>query len=466
MSNTQTQDPLPRIEDFRSDLTPDEIRVAEAHNTRAIAMQAYLQAFPAWLHMRQLTEFIQGRPYMAPGECPLGGWFLVRKLSDPKTATVSPNVDTLYGASYLLLDKQGPVVLTVPPIPDRYYSVALHDAYFNLFAVVSPRRFGNQGGCYLIVPPDWGGQPPAGIDDVFVSPTASVCILQRIFTRDESEFAALHKLQDAIRLIPLERWGTRDESFPLVDLSAYDIQAMRAVRDPLRYFELMNFYTGENPPPADETALAELFKTAGVGPGAQLPDAPDLRAAIGQGAADAQAIINARLSSGSLRNGWRVPDPASGLAGPYLLRRAVIQATQMGIFPLEEAMYFFAFRDGENRPLHGSHSYTLTFSNGGLPPLHEYGFWSLTMYNEVSLLAANPLHRYILRPDSPGLAFGLDGSLTLHIQHDQPQGAPEANWLPAPAGAFNVALRTYQPQEAIVQGAWFPPAIVRVNQEG
>ena len=29
-------------------------------------MQAYLQAFPAFLHMRQLTEFIQGRKYFAP----------------------------------------------------------------------------------------------------------------------------------------------------------------------------------------------------------------------------------------------------------------------------------------------------------------------------------------------------------------------------------------------------------------
>ena len=111
---------LPRIEDFRSDLSPEEIRAAEAQNAAPIAMQAYLQDFPAWLHMRQLTEFIQGRQYMAPDECPLGGWFLIRKLSDPKTNTVSPNVDTLYGASYVLLDKQGPVVLTVPPIPGPF----------------------------------------------------------------------------------------------------------------------------------------------------------------------------------------------------------------------------------------------------------------------------------------------------------------------------------------------------------
>ena len=111
MTDPQPLDQLPRIEDFRADYTREQILSAEALNTRAIAMQAYLQAFPAFLHMRQLTEFIQGRQYFAPTECPLGGWVLMRELATPKTTTVSPNVDTLYGASYLLLDQQGPVVL-------------------------------------------------------------------------------------------------------------------------------------------------------------------------------------------------------------------------------------------------------------------------------------------------------------------------------------------------------------------
>ena len=146
---------LPRIEDFQTDYTAEQIHAAELRNIRAIAMQAYLQAFPAFLHLRQLTEFIQGRKYFAPDECPLGGWVLMRELATPKTTTVSPNVDTLYGASYLLLNEQGPIVLSVPPIPDRYYSVAILDAYFNNFAIVSPRTFGNAGGNYLLMPPGW-----------------------------------------------------------------------------------------------------------------------------------------------------------------------------------------------------------------------------------------------------------------------------------------------------------------------
>ena len=252
-------------------------------------MQAYLYNFPAFLSLRQLTEFIQGRQYFAPEECPLGGWFLVREFSTPKTATVSPNVDTLYGASYVLLDEQGPVVLSVPPIPGRYYSIQLTDAYYVDFAVVSPRTFGNDGGNYLIVPRGWNGQTPDGIKAVLVSSTSLVCLVQRIFAHDESEFKTLHALQDAIRLTPLDQWGQPNARFPRLDLSAYAIPAMRMTRDPLKFFEYMNFYTEKNPPPASDAGLATLFKTAGVGPGSQLPTDPAQQAAIRQGAADAQA---------------------------------------------------------------------------------------------------------------------------------------------------------------------------------
>ena len=81
-------------------------------------------------------------------------------------------------------------------------------------------------------------------------------------------------------------------------------------------------------------------------------------------------------------------------------------------------------RDGENNLLNGSHRYTLTFPAGQLPPLHPLGFWSLTMYNESFLLVDNPLNRYIIRPDQPGLTYAPDGSLTLYLQAEKPAGVP------------------------------------------
>ena len=463
MSITNPNKELPLIEDYRADLAPGEIRAAAVANTRSIAMQAYLHAFPAFLHMRQLTEFIQGRRYMAPGENPLGGWFLMRKLADTSTTTVSPNVDTLYGATYLFLDQQGPMVLSVPAISDRYYSVALLDAYFNNFAIISPRTYAEGLGNYLVVPPGWQGEAPGGIKEVLQSPTPIINLFQRIYTRNEAEYPVLHALQDSIRLTSLAHWGNAQVEVPPADLSPYEIQGMRLTRDPLKFFEYTNYYTGVNPPPAEDAGLMALFQTAGVGPGSRLPEDPQLREAIAQGAADAQAAINARITAGPYRNGWTVPDPEIGQPGPHILSRASCQLTQLGAFPQQEAIYFFALHDVENNRLNGANSYTITFAKGQLPPLNPHGFWSLTMYNEVFLLVKNPLNRYIIRPDQAGLTYGPDESLTLYLQAEKPAGVPEGNWLPAPSGVFSVALRTYLPKPEILDGTWFPPGLEKVN---
>jgi hypothetical protein len=159
-----------------------------------------------------------------------------------------------------------------------------------------------------------------------------------------------------------------------------------------------------------------------------------------------------------------VPDLNIGRAGPHILSRATCQLTQLGAFPREEAIYFFALRDEENNFLNGSHKYTLTFPQGHLPPLEQYGFWSLTMYNESFLLVDNPLNRYLIRPGSGELTFAPDGSLTLYLQNEKPVGVPEGNWLPAPLGAFSVALRTYLPQKPIQEGTWFPPKIEKIQE--
>jgi hypothetical protein len=61
-------------------------------------------------------------------------------------------------------------------------------------------------------------------------------------------------------------------------------------------------------------------------------------------------------------------------------------------------------------------------------------------------LVANPIDRYSIGDRTPGLRYGEDGSLTITIQHDQPQGPTQrANWLPAPQGDFRPALRIYNP---------------------
>jgi hypothetical protein len=56
-----------------------------------------------------------------------------------------------------------------------------------------------------------------------------------------------------------------------------------------------------------------------------------------------------------------------------------------------------------------------------------------------------------------------DGSLTLFVQNDSPGRDNESNWLPAPAGSFNVFMRLYWPKQDIVDGMWKMPAVERVK---
>ena len=58
-----------------------------------------------------------------------------------------------------------------------------------------------------------------------------------------------------------------------------------------------------------------------------------------------------------------------------------------------------------------------------------------------------------------GLSRNADGGLTLHIQHESPGKDKEANWLPAPEGAFYMVMRLYWPKPTALEGTWTPPLV-------
>ena len=55
-----------------------------------------------------------------------------------------------------------------------------------------------------------------------------------------------------------------------------------------------------------------------------------------------------------------------------------------------------------------------------LPPHGSDGFWSITLYNAAGSLAANPIDRYSIGDDSPGLVRGADRSLTIVVSASRP----------------------------------------------
>lgn len=52
--------------------------------------------------------------------------------------------------------------------------------------------------------------------------------------------------------------------------------------------------------------------------------------------------------------------------------------------------------------------------------------------------------------------------VTLYLQHEDPGGDRQADWLPAPEGPFMAALRLYWPQREALDGTWREPPLQRV----
>ncbi len=126
-----------------------------------------------------------------------------------------------------------------------------------------------------------------------------------------------------------------------------------------------------------------------------------------------------------------------------------------------EAAYAMVYNDSEGTQLDGANRYTVRLPTP--PPVGA--FWSITMYDLPDFyLVANPIGRYSIGDRTPGLQYGDDGSLTITIQRDEP-AEPEAraNWLPSPPGQFRPILRMYEPANAVLDGEYELPPIVRVN---
>src|SRR5271156_4888558 len=96
-----------------------------------------------------------------------------------------PNQDTVYGAGFQRLD-QTPVVVQVPDFGERFFTYQLADARTDAFGQIG-KQYGTKPGFYLLVAPDWKGDPPAGINAVFRSPTNLVAVFPRIFQDDTPE---------------------------------------------------------------------------------------------------------------------------------------------------------------------------------------------------------------------------------------------------------------------------------------
>jgi hypothetical protein len=322
---------------------------------------------------------------------------------------------------------------------------------------VSSRATGTKAGLYAIVGPNWHGILPDGVKSI-VSPTNAVEILTRTGVNDESDVPAALALQAGYDFTPLSAYP---KFINPSQVSANALQLFPILHPATlgaSFFDELGAGLALYPPPASDQAFVDSLAAIGVGPGKTPSQSGDtqlvdiLTAAV---ASTSREVQGAYFSSASDNNGWRV---RYGVV-PFVrnpLDRAILSTLGPGTNINEEALYFFQSKASNGQKLSGKHDYVLNFPAGQLPPVDAY--WSVSLYGPDLQLQPNSLNRYHIGNLTKGLKTGSDGSLQILISHEAPASGTE-NWLPAPAGDYQLCLRTYQPRPELIKGQYKVPAV-------
>jgi hypothetical protein len=438
-------------------LSPDE--------ARAIAEEAYIYGYPL-VTMEYTRRVLTNVAEPVGTKAPMGQLIRLREYPTAKFRDVTaPNADTLYTTAFIDVTKE-PYVLSIPEADGRYYLFPMLDGWTNVFQVPGKRTTGTGPQKYAITGPGWQGTLPEGVTE-YKSPTGIVWILGRIYcTGTPEDYAAVHKMQDEVALVPLSSYGKpytppAGKVDPNIDMKTAVREQVNALTT-AEYFQLLAELMKDNPPAAADAAVVANMAKLGIVPGQPFNfDAlgTDVKVALQEVPKQGFAKIMGHFkSAGEAENGW-VFTTKTGEYGTEYLQRALVTAIGLGANRPHDAVYPTSEVDSAGAAYDGSKKYVMHFAKGELPPVD--GFWSLTMYNGDYFFVDNPLNRYTLSARD-ALKENADGSVDLYIQHENPGPEKESNWLPAPKDKFVLMMRLYWPKEtppSLLDGTWSIPAV-------
>jgi hypothetical protein len=448
--------PMSGCSSSTNSVTPDE--------ARAIAEEAYIFAFPMLENYRAMqAQAILPKIF--------NRFRHTTKLSGPDdTDVVRENNDTLYSVLWLDLRAE-PVVVSVPPITDRYYTFQLLDLYTHNFGYVGTRVTGTGARTFVVAGPHWEGEKPDGADDFFRSESEFLLCLVRTGVNIDlpGDYEKVLGLQKQYAAKPLSSFLglPAPEPFPMDIFPPFD----QETADSPGFITYFNFLLGRLEIHPSEKDLIEKFGRIGIGPDFHFDEnelSPAVRWAIQEGIDSArEQIWGCDNLLGETKNSWilskRIFGSREQMQGKYLIRAGAARVGLYGV-DLEEAYYPSSKFTPDGMTLNArENNYVIDFPAGSLPPVKELGFWSITMYSMPDQrMVHNPINRYSIGDRTPGLRYGEDGSLKIYLRKDVPEEGTE-NWLPAPDGPFSVTMRMYLPEDGALDPLYAPPPVMKAE---
>lgn len=365
----------------------------------------------------------------------------------------NPNLDVAYSEAWVAIDEQSWLMVSVPKITGRYYTVQFLNGWGETVANINDRVFPKHpDGVFAVCLKGSHVEVPDSAQRVDV-PAKTMRVLLRVELGSNWDDAVALQHQFEFRAIG-------NPALPAVPKTVmFDIEALPGVE-------------------AFESAEIALDSEADINPGmeqlqanvrfiAQAIQDPGERQRVDQ-IIRAKAFGNLQkalstLGGGKTQNGWLLA-PTAGVYGTNWLVRTLINYGGIWANTFDEVVYYKALADSVGVPLSGDHAYTMHFTPEQLPAQFATHFWSVIAVDAVHRrVLPNSQERYLINKESK-LKYEKDGSLILYLADAKPQGAPDGNWLPTPKGqAYSLTFRFYRPKGAVADRSYFPPELVKIN---
>jgi hypothetical protein len=390
---------------------------------------------------------------------------IMEKLMDSKSLFLTANTDSIYNLMWVDT-KAGPVVLETPPnvlgvIDDHWFQ------YVTDFGRVGPDK--NKGGKFLLLPPGYKGDVPAGYF-VLRSLTYGNVVFWRGFLENGSTRTAVDNTTKFMKAYRLSE-AKNPPKMKFVNVSGKAFNTIGA--NTFKFYEDVNAIVQYEPNDAYSPEILGTLAAIGIEKGK--PFAPDERmkkvlteaAAVGNATARTIAFRSRQPGAAYFPNSaWFqcfVGGSYEFLSQPGVRdseARVHFMYAYTGITPAMAlkivglgSQYLEAITDSKGKPLDGSKTYKIH-----LPPnIPAKDFWSFVLYDNQSRSMLQTDQQFpAIGSENKDLVINPDKSVDVWFGPAAPKGH-ESNWVQTiPGKGWNVLIRLYGPGKAWFDKTWKP----------
>lgn len=387
---------------------------------------------------------------------------------DANSLLLTPNAETVYGASYLALDADGPTVVEAPP----GMLGVLNDMWMREVENIGPAGPDRgAGGSYLVLPPGYQGDVPEDGYFVVRPKTYGVWLALRAFRAPDGDAGPAVAAHKQVRVYPLARRADPPE-MTFVDASGRALDTIHPVDR--RYFDDLAQLVAEEHEEAIDPETAGMLAAIGIAKGEPFEPDERMRRILDEAATVGSFMALATSYKSRLplqryddrqwieiaNTGY--PDYRLGnhtmLDGVSLMGWFATVSSKAMVRPMlgKGSVYMWTYTSGDGEWLDGGRSYRLRLPSG----IPAANFWSVVVYDVwTRSMLANGQAEASRNSYHADLQVNEDGSVDLFFG-PEPPASGAGNWIRTlPGKGWFTILRLYGPLEAYMDKSWKPSDI-------